>query len=198
MTRHIEALSGLLTSFEGSAGDMVDWGVIESAYGTVFPLDYKEFVQRFGHGTIEGGIATLIPVVTSDPMVRRVAPLPDLVRADPNFNRWAERGQVYSLDQIPVWGGGGGGETHSADVLGWVATGADPHAWPLAVWARGDAAWAVHDCGMVEFLIKLLAGDFPEWPISDTSLMGIQNARFLHDRQEERLAEEGIYPWDED
>ncbi|WP_406734975.1 hypothetical protein OG508_09255 [Streptomyces sp. NBC_01108] len=51
---------------------------------------------------------------------------------------------------------------------------------------------------MVEFLIKLLAGDFPEWPISDTSLMGIQNARFLHDRQEERLAEEGIYPWDED
>ncbi|WP_239077910.1 hypothetical protein [Streptomyces sp. SID9124] len=51
---------------------------------------------------------------------------------------------------------------------------------------------------MVEFLTKLLSGTFPECPISDASLMGIAHARFLHDREEERLAEEGIYPWTEE
>ncbi|MFJ6805140.1 hypothetical protein ACIQRK_03675 [Streptomyces anulatus] len=82
-------------------------------------------------------------------------------------------------------------------MLAWIVSGVDPDAWPLAVWARGEAAWAVHDCGMVEFLFRLLTADFSRCPISDASLMGVPHARFLHDREEERLAEEGVYPWDD-
>lgn len=186
-------LARVLTLFGGGAGDAVDWSAVESAYGVTFPADYKEFVSRFGNGTIEGRIATLIPVVTSNPMVRRVGPLRDSLRSDPDWDRWAgPRSELHQLDRILVWG-----ETDSADVLAWIVSGVDPDAWPLAVWARGEAAWAVHDCGMVEFLFRLLTADFSRCPISDASLMGVPHARFLHDREEERLAEEGVYPWDD-
>ncbi|WP_424568452.1 hypothetical protein [Streptomyces sp. CH-036] len=150
-------------------------------------------MSRFGNGTIEGRVATLIPVVTSDPMVRRVGPLRDSLRSNPDYDSWAgPRSELHELDRILVWG-----ETDSADVLAWIVSGADPDAWPLAVWTRGDVVWTVHDCGMVEFLHKLLTADFPRCPISDTSLLGIPHARFLHDREEERLANEGVYPWDD-
>jgi hypothetical protein len=200
MTSYIDELSALLVPFgddAGKVGDVIDWVVVESAYGTAFPDDYKEFVRRFGNGTIEGMIATLIPIATSDSMVRRVAPLPDSVRADPDFDRWVEQcneaSNARELDRILVWG-----ETDSADVLGWIVSGPDPGAWPIAVYTRGDAAWAVYRCGMVEFLLKLLTAGFAECPISDTSLVGMSHPRFLHDRGEELLAERGIYPWEED
>ncbi|EHM26139.1 hypothetical protein SPW_5491 [Streptomyces sp. W007] len=44
---------------------------------------------------------------------------------------------------------------------------------------------------------QVVAGNFARCPISDTSLVGVPHARFLHDREEERLAEEGLYPWDD-
>ncbi|MFF8499459.1 hypothetical protein ACF07L_02220 [Streptomyces anulatus] len=186
-------LEPVLTPFAGAAGDVVDWATVESAYGTGFPSDYKEFVRLFGHGTIEGRIATLIPVATSDPMVRRVAPLSDRMKSDPDYQRWTEPPvEARVLDRILVWG-----ETDSSDVLGWITSGPDPDAWSLAVWARGDAAWTAYSCGMVEFLVRLLRGNFARCPISDTSLVGVPHARFLHDREEERLAAEGLYPWDD-
>ncbi|MCX5401785.1 SMI1/KNR4 family protein [Streptomyces sp. NBC_00102] len=197
MTAYFEILSESLTHFQGEAGDNVDWGEIESAYRFEFPRDYKEFVKRFGAGTIEGSIATLVPVVTSDPMVRRVAHLPDAVREESAFRVWAEgddaRARGYGIDQILVWG-----ETDSADVLGWIASRDDPDSWPVVVYSRSEAAWSVYFCGMVEFLAKLLMGCFEKCPISDTSLVGISKLRFLHDRDEERLAEEGVYPWSEE
>nr|MDT0523314.1 hypothetical protein [Streptomyces sp. DSM 41633] len=126
---------------------MVDWATVESAYGTEFPSDYKEFVRLFGHGTIEGRIATLIPVVTSDPMVRRIAPLSGPMKSDPDYQRWTEpRVEANVLDRVLVWG-----ETDSSDVLGWITGGPDPDAWPLAVWARDDATWTAYSCGMVGF-----------------------------------------------
>ncbi|WP_103512079.1 hypothetical protein [Streptomyces sp. SM13] len=193
MTEGMTKLSSLIVPFEGGAGDVVDWATVESAYGTEFPSDYKEFVRLFGHGTIEGRIATLIPVVTSDPMVRRVAPLSGPMKSDPGYQRWTEpRVEACGLDRILVWG-----ETDSSDVLGWITGGPDPDAWPLAVWARGDAAWTAYSCGMVAFLVRLLRGEFVRCPISDTSLVGVPHARFLHDRVEERLANEGVYPWDD-
>ncbi|PJE97224.1 hypothetical protein CUT44_13725 [Streptomyces carminius] len=195
MRNNVERLSDLLTVFGGDAGDNVDWEAIKSCYGTDFPEDYKEFVRLFGNGTIEGMIGIRIPVATSDPMIRRVAPLPAAALASSNLDRWAEPSlaSLYRLDQILVWG-----ETDSADTLGWIAKDQNPEKWPLAVYERGDGVWKIYDCGMVEFLVKLLQEEFTECPISDTSLMGITNPRFLHDREEERLAEQGVYPWREE
>ncbi|GGU66273.1 SMI1/KNR4 family protein [Streptomyces lavendofoliae] len=191
MSDQVEALSEMLTPFGDDIGDVVDWEAVKSAYGTDFPEDYKAFVRLFGNGTVEGMIGVRIPIVTVDPMVRRVAPLSSSIRTDPAFNRWADPNMDYTLDQLLVWG-----ETDSADVLCWIAVGSNPDGWPVAVYVRGDAAWTVYRCGMAEFLVKLLRGEFSECPITDASLMGLQNPRFLHDREEERLAEQGVYPWD--
>lgn len=195
MKRRIEELSGILVTLGGDAGDDVDWGVVESEYRVGFPADYKKFVQIFGNGTIEGMIGIKIPIATSDPMVRRVAPLPASMLADPAFDEWAEPGLegACRLDQILVWG-----ETDSADTLAWIASEKNPDKWPVVVYKRSDAVWRVYDCGVIEFLAKLLKGEFAECPISDSSLMDISSPRFLHDREEERLAEQGLYPWGED
>ncbi|MFJ3278446.1 SMI1/KNR4 family protein [Streptomyces halstedii] len=194
MRSHADALSSLLVPYGDDLGDEVDWAEAEAAYGVEFPSDYKEFVRRFGHGTVEGKICVMLPVATAEPATRRVAYLSDLVRAPSAYGREVRFGSyAYGSDHMLVWG-----ETDSADVLAWVVLGPDPATWPVAVWVRGDAAWVVHPCGTAEFLGKLLRGEFPECPISDTSLVGIPSPRFLHDREEERLAEHGVHPWDED
>ncbi|WP_175412326.1 SMI1/KNR4 family protein [Streptomyces sp. TRM64462] len=194
MSSHIVQLRQLLTILGEEAGDSIDWKATEAAYNVVFPEDYKEFIRTFGNGTIEGMIGVKIPIVTSDPTVRRVDTLPRPALENPDVSKWIrpDLGEKYRLTQILVWG-----DTDSADTLGWIVGGPDPEKWPLAVYSRGDAAWSVYHCGMVEFLVKLLRGEFTECPISDTSLVGLENPRFLHDRDEERLAEQGIYPWDE-
>ncbi|MEW9513536.1 hypothetical protein [Streptomyces bacillaris] len=194
MTESIEQLSSVLTPYGGDMGDDIDWPKVEAAYGTAFPDDYKKFVERFGNGTIEGAIAVMVPIATDDPMTRRVSRLPERALSDPAYRRWTEPDgeKRYGVGRILVWG-----ETDSADTLGWITTDTSPGEWPLAVHNRGDAAWTVHHCGMAEFLVRLFRGDFPECPISDSSLVGASGLRFLHDREEERLAGLGVYPWDD-
>ncbi|MDH2387248.1 hypothetical protein QCN29_00295 [Streptomyces sp. HNM0663] len=48
---------------------------------------------------------------------------------------------------------------------------------------------------MVEFLLRIFRADFPKCPISDTSLWGNFNPRFLHIREEQRLWDAGLDPW---
>ncbi|GLY71207.1 hypothetical protein [Amycolatopsis taiwanensis] len=47
----------------------------------------------------------------------------------------------------------------------WDATAEDPAGWPVLLFDRGDSIFSRHDCGMVEFLIRTLRGDFPRSPL---------------------------------
>lgn len=186
-------LAAMLSVMGDESGDVVDWDTVEEFYGVSFPSDYKEFVFRFGGGTIEGSFGILVPVATDDSMVRRVYRLPDPVRADLDVNRWAGvEGPTPRLEDVLIWG-----DTESADFVGWLTVGEDPESWPLAAYSRDSAAWSIHDMGMTEFLVGILMDGFGEYPISDRSLAGIGQARFLHDREEDRMIEMGIYPWGE-
>ncbi|GGL80179.1 hypothetical protein GCM10010129_24780 [Streptomyces fumigatiscleroticus] len=71
----------------------------------------------------------------------------------------------------------------------------DPQQWPVAVWARQGGGWSVYDCGMADFLLRLLRADFAACPVSDATLWGAGAARFLSFAEEERLREEGLDPW---
>ncbi|WP_327732508.1 hypothetical protein OG749_45525 [Streptomyces nojiriensis] len=195
MSNDLEQLSEILTFLSGDGGDAVDWEAVSDAYRREFPADYREFVHRFGNGSIEGSIAIRIPVATADPMVRRVDSLPPAALENPDYDQWGDSfpAGLRRLDKLLVWG-----ETDSADVLTWVAVNEDPGTWPVAVYNRGDAQWSLFTCSMSAFLARLLQGGFPECPLSDTSLFGAGEARFLHDREEERFAELGEYPWDDE
>jgi hypothetical protein len=52
----------------------------------------------------------------------------------------------------------------------------DPDKWPVVAWRRqiryGDFRWALFDCGMVGFLVKMMRAEFDVCPLGDTSLWG--------------------------
>ncbi|MGW7434071.1 SMI1/KNR4 family protein [Streptomyces sp. NPDC054861] len=189
-----EVLSEIVSIIGNEFGDEVNWSVVEEFYGVKFPQDYKSFISEFGAGTIEGSIAIMVPIATDDPVVRRVYRIPESIRADPSVNRWkCIEGNPPRLEDVLVWG-----DTESADFLGWLTDGEDPEDWPLVIFSRAEAAWLMLGGGMSKFLLGILTGKFRECPISDASLMGVGRARFMHDREEERLIEMGIYPWDDE
>ncbi|MGW6392824.1 hypothetical protein ACWFR1_20445 [Streptomyces sp. NPDC055103] len=70
-----------------------------------------------------------------------------------------------------------------------------PSSWPALVHHRGKGVWQRHDCGMAEFLVRILRADFPANRLSDLALWGRHPALLLSESEEERLLEQGIDPW---
>ncbi|WP_105974965.1 hypothetical protein [Streptomyces geranii] len=175
------------------AGDAVDWEGAAVALGvTSFPGDYQEFVSAFGAGSIEESLFVSIPRPGVPAAALTVGRLPESVLQSNAMHLWQEPGDGsrHRLEDMLVWG-----QTNSADSLCWVTSDPDPDRWPVAVWERQGGGWKVHDCGIVEFLLRLLRGEFSECPVSDEALWGVQRARFLNFRDEERLLGTGVNPW---
>ncbi|MEU3906207.1 hypothetical protein ACFRSX_35730 [Streptomyces goshikiensis] len=172
--------------------DVVDWTAVEADYGLAFPADYKEFIDRFGAGTLDDGIFVSVPRVGQPPAPLTVGRLPADALQEGGMLAWqdASRPDRPDLQDMLVWG-----QTNGADVLCWVADGPHPDTWRVAVWARHGGGWAIYDCGMVEFLAKVLTDGFHAFPLSDASLRGVESAPFLNLEAENRLMDEGIDPW---
>lgn len=189
-----EALNGFLERVTPlyEASDTVDWDAVQVEYGVDFPADYKEFVARFGAGSLEEGIYVSVPRIGQPAAALTVGRLPADALHEGGMLTWRDssRSDRPSLQDMLVWG-----ETSGADVLCWVTDGPDPDAWPIAVWARQGGGWDLYDCGMVGFLVKVLADEFPVFPLSDASLKGRASARFLNFEAENRLRDEGVDPW---
>lgn len=173
----------------GAAGDVVDWQTEAADLGVAsFPRDYQEFVAAFGAGSFEDIFFVSIPRSGTPAAPLTVGWLPDPGAMDDWQDPRAR--SRYLLADMLVWG-----QTSGADTLCWVTTDPDPQRWPVAVWARQDGGWAIYECGMVEFLLRVLRADFAACPLSVTTLWGRGNARFLNFRDEERLLDEGVDPW---
>ncbi|MFI6279555.1 hypothetical protein [Streptomyces sp. NPDC050988] len=178
---------------EGGAGDEVDWeAAATELHVASFPDDYREFASVFGAGSIEDSLFVSIPRPGSAGVPLTTGRLPDTALRSESMRVWQDpgAGSRSRLEDMLVWG-----RTNSADTLCWVASDPDPDRWPVAVWERQGGGWKVHDCGIVEFLLGLLRGDFSECPVSDEVLWRVQSARFLNFRDEERFLDEGVDPW---
>lgn len=175
----------------GAFGDEVDWPTAAAELGVEsFPEDYVGLVGAYGAGSIEDALFVSIPRPGNPTAPLTVGRLPG--NALESMSEWQEpvlRTQ-YLLTDMLVWG-----QTNGADALCWVTSEPDPKRWPVAVWERQGGGWKIYDCGVAEFLVRLLRGDFPECPVSDESLWGVRTARFLNFRDEERLLEVGVDPW---
>ncbi|MET8305633.1 hypothetical protein [Micromonospora sp. NPDC005173] len=66
----------------------------------------------------------------------------------------------------------------TADMLCWDASDGDPAKWPVVVYKRNGSLWSRYDCGMVEFLVRVLRADFPECPLGGLFLWGVSEAAF--------------------
>lgn len=191
LTQLREAVS--LLHADREAGDSVDWEARAAELGVAsFPDDYREFVAAFGAGSLEDSLFVSIPRPASPATPLTVGRLPDDVLRSDSMSDWQDSAEAsgFDLQDMLVWG-----ETNGADTLCWVTSGPDPNHWPVEVWARQGGGWAVYDCGMVEFLLRVLRADFRECPFSVATLWRRGTARFLNFKTEERFLDEGLDPW---
>ncbi|MEV6684119.1 hypothetical protein AB0N28_02055 [Streptomyces sp. NPDC051130] len=65
----------------------------------------------------------------------------------------------------------------------------------MLVFARGDDEWRLYDCGMVEFLLRIVRAEFPSNPLSGTPMWGAPTPKFLTYEEERRIAATGRDPW---
>ncbi|MFD8696409.1 SMI1/KNR4 family protein [Kitasatospora purpeofusca] len=186
------SLGEVLSCVGPTCGDTVDWIAAEKVHGTSFPSDYRAFVAAFGNGSIEEMVGVHLPATSDELQFGTLSRLSDEALADFAVNQWApaDRGR-YRLEDLLIWGW-----TGAADTLCWITADPDPDRWPVAVYSRGDHEWSVYPCGMAEFLLKLLRDEWPQCPISDSSLQGMPDPRFLHNKDEAAAWELGNNPWE--
>ncbi|KUM76303.1 SMI1/KNR4 family protein [Streptomyces sp. ISL-22] len=173
-----------------SSNASVDWARMRESWGKDFPSDYRQFLDLYGFGGIQNYLSVLQPepkgVESKTSDMRNETEMAEdawsLVRKSPEL---AEASPV-----LIAWGGDA-----SADLLCWDASDEDPDRWPVLVYKRGEGLWRRYDCGMVQFLVRVLRAEFDECPLGDLSLWGRGSATFLNRREQQRLWKEGIDPW---
>ncbi|HET9138691.1 hypothetical protein [Actinophytocola sp.] len=185
-----ETLQRLMPPRTGSDA-VVDWARLSESWGRQFPADYRRFLDAYGTGEIQAYLSIVTPEPRDRPLSESLGMAAETVNAE---YAWAEEDKSPALvdtdPELIAWG-----VDASADLLCWDAFGADPDTWPVLVFNRGDARWRRYDCGMVEFLIRLLRADFDTCPLGGTDLWGIGSAVFLTPTERNRLRNEGLDPW---
>jgi hypothetical protein len=195
VARHadVEALLDLVSA-DHAGGERIDWPMAEAALGTRLPADYKSFIDTYGVGGI-GELEILPPISVRGPFraydERHIGALTGEFR-----RRWDEDGGIPGVsagaESVLPWGSG-----LNANELGWLTLGEDPDAWPVVAWRRqisyGDTHWALFDCSMVAFLVRMMRAEFDECPLGDASLWG-RTAPFVSLREEHRRLAVGLDP----
>lgn len=171
-------------------GDSVEWSRVSESWGREFPEDYRRFIEMYGAGTIDRYLVVLGPELKGE------EPLTDgmLMETLDAQDAWSEARKSSELSgsspELIAWAADA-----SADILCWDASGSDPNAWPILVYNQDDYEWSRYECGMVEFLVRVLRAGFAECPLGDLSLWGSGSVRFLNKRERMRLSRQGLNPW---
>lgn len=187
----LEALLRLMPPVTDS-DTAVDWDQLAESWGRPFPMDYQRFIAVYGVGMIDDFMGLCMPEPWVEPPVGDNGDM----RAGSALARvlWEEERKVPELEgtnpRLIVWA-----QDSAGDNLCWDATDPDPEKWPVMVYNRGEGVWRRYDCGMVEFLVRHLEGDFPTCPLGDVYLFGRRSAMFLTRTEYMRRLRSGVDPW---
>lgn len=186
-----ETLLRLMPPGSGGAA-AVDWPALTGSWGRDFPGDYKQFMTVYGFGTIQNFLVVVEPEAKGPlPRSEIGGMLQETATAELTWEHVRKAPQLSGVAPLLIaWGVSAG-----ADILCWDATSTDPDDWPVLVVHRGDSLWRRYDCGMVEFLARLLRSGFDACPLSGTDLWGVPSAKFLTPAQERHLLGQGLDPW---
>ncbi|CAM3911786.1 SMI1/KNR4 family protein [Kibdelosporangium persicum] len=182
----IDALLRVMPNDHG-ADERVDWAAAEARLGTSLPDDYRAFMAVYGGGAIDN-LIILPPLPTDNSWSGSISEHTKQLR-----DLWDTEGGVPGVppgaNQVLSWGTG-----CNANELGWLVTGLDPNLWPVVVWRRHESPpWALFECGMAEFIRRLMTAEFDECPLSDLSLWG-RVGSFVHHREQQRRFHAGLDP----
>jgi hypothetical protein len=166
-----------------SEGDPVDWQAVEKQWGTGFPSDYVEFVNNYVDGSVENYLSIGSP--NEGPRNRVFAPRADVLEKTKSpWPAWPEPGGLIA------WGG-----NSSGDSVFW-RTSPDPEQWTIVVWRRQQVpAWVEFHVGIVEFLLRTLAGDLSPFSARIDEPRPDGTFRFLRWQQEYDLYRKKKDPW---
>ncbi|TGZ12410.1 hypothetical protein DV517_75050 [Streptomyces sp. S816] len=148
-------------------GTAIDWEVMARSWGRPFPPDYRRFIEEYGAGTIEDFLVIDAPQLNVpleeaglDGMVQETMSAEgvwDMAEKSPELEETSPRLISWGVDA-------------AADLMCWDASGEDPATWPVLVFNRSDNLFRRYDCGMAEFLTRMMRGSFPECPLEDDTV----------------------------
>ncbi len=132
-----------------------DWEALEQRLGFAMPVDYREFVERYGSGIIDGFLWVLNPVSANE-HVR----FPESSDRQLEILRWIREEGSERLPH-PIHPEPGGlllwAETSNGDCLYWRTEG-PPDSWPTSVNESRGPNWVDHAGPMSSLLADLLDG----------------------------------------
>ncbi|MFC8721388.1 hypothetical protein [Kitasatospora sp. NPDC057198] len=132
-----------ITGWKPREHPTVDWQAAEAELGTALPQEYREVVDAFGPGSFDGYLDLLTPNGKGLDLVN-----------------WSRNTPADRFDPQPTFPAAQGllqwGSSEQEIELVWQTGAADPSHWPILV--RDDTAgeWQQFDCGVGEFLARLL------------------------------------------
>ncbi len=187
----VETLLGLVPA-DCAGGEQVDWAAAETSLGIGLPGDYKSVLDVYGMGDI-GELVILSPLASE---VRGFESCHIGAMTTGLRRLWAQDGGVPGLsaaaDAILPWGSG-----MNANELGWLMSSDDPDTWPVVAWRRHhpfrESHWALFDCGMVEFITRMMLGQFDACPLGHAGLWN-QTSAFVSWREQRRRMVAGLDP----
>ncbi|MEV2224520.1 hypothetical protein AB0E01_32240 [Nocardia vinacea] len=190
-TAHFQTLRELMPLM-ASSDTTVDWEALARSWGKEFPPDYQQFIELYAAGTIQ----EYLVVVAPEPKGRPHRNVTGGMRHETAnaVDAWAFMAKSPELGgvspELIAWGA-----SASADILCWDASGDDPERWPVMVCNRDDHLWRRYDVGMAGFLVRIMRGEFYECPLGGLNLWNKEGAKFLNERDYQRLLDEGLDPW---
>jgi hypothetical protein len=149
----------LLTGHLPGPVPRVDWAAVEAELGTTLPTDYRQIVDVFGAGSFDWYVDLLVPGLLGGDLL--VESRWDAENAGDMFRPYA----AYPAPQgLLRWGG-----SEQEIVFCWQTGAGSPDDWPVLV--QSDfVSWTRYDCGIGEFLVRLLADvafGFPTSRVAD-------------------------------
>jgi hypothetical protein len=101
-------------------------------------------------------------------------------------------GVSASAEAVLPWGTG-----MNANELAWLMNDPNLDNWPAIAWRRqhahDEASWALFDCGMVQFITRMMLGQFDRCPLGHAGLWN-QTDRFVSWREQRRRMVAGLDP----
>ncbi|MFD8912156.1 SMI1/KNR4 family protein [Streptomyces sp. NPDC059575] len=153
------AVEELLTRMDPppSGGDAVDWDEVRSAGGLLLPTDYRDFVAHYGGGAMDDFLCVFTPPVEGSAY--------NMLLVDAAFTGEYASEYAAACPDAPPGGLLRWGSSSTADSVFWRCGSPDPEQWTTVVSRRqhsyGESPWLEFDCGMAEFLVKLVRGELP-------------------------------------
>ncbi len=137
-------------------GPAPDWDMAEAALGTALPTDYRELVETYGGGFVDGYLLLLEPGCSND--------VYDLLkvsaeREEANASLWQFEDRPSEMEtdgnRLICWA-----TTDNGEYLYWLVTpGDDPGSRPVMVNDASGEEWERYDMTVTRFLTAVLGGE---------------------------------------